>query len=142
MDDFNGKAVLCFYKNGLVQGHCISGIKNSHSLAGQHLPDYNDPLHNDCMERDEFFKVSIQNHDCNTTVSLVLRRPLNNDAGNLSSHHHEQEVNQGYSFLFETTRFLHGSAALSMADKYFSKNDDIKDGLIVCIGDINWSITE
>ncbi|KAI8888676.1 hypothetical protein K501DRAFT_282740 [Backusella circina FSU 941] len=94
------------------------------------------------MERDEFFKVLIQNHDSNTAVSLVLRRPLNNDAGNLFSHEHEQEVNQGYSLLFETTRFLHGPAALSMAHKYFKNDGTMGDDLIVCIGDIRWSLVE
>lgn len=146
MSSFNGIAILCFYSNGLFQGHCINTINNDspYSLVGK-LIDHIDPKHNDCMEPDDFYKVLIQPHKAEEEIiALLLRRPKNNDAGGLSSHEHEEENNNGYQFLFETNQFLSGQQALSFKNKYFVNNS--RDGpeeddhdLIVCIGNIKFS---
>lgn len=141
--NFEGTSILCFYPNGLFQGHFIDKHTNKSpfSLAGKHLPNHVDPQHNDCMEPDNFYQVLIQSHDSieKEQVSLLLRRPKENDAGGLFTHEHEKEQNDGYEFLFETTHFLNGQQALNMKNKYFTataaaSNTD-KD-VIVCIGDV------
>ncbi|KAI8643201.1 hypothetical protein BD408DRAFT_415432 [Parasitella parasitica] len=147
MPCFNGIAILCFYSNGLFQGHCIDPINNDspYSLAGK-LIDHTDPQHNECMEPDDFYNVLIHPHEKKEEemISLLLRRPRNNDAGGLSSHEHEQEANSGFRFLFETNQFLSGQQAMSLKRKYFvsSKQDGSEEedqDMIVCIGNAQFS---
>jgi hypothetical protein len=136
---FEGMAILCFYlSSNLFQGHCINTHTNSSpfSLAGKLDIDHVDPQHNDCMEPDDFYKVLIQPHIQSDKVSLLLRRPKHNDAGGLFTHEHEQEINDGYEFSFETNQFLSGNTALIMKNKYFSSIEDQE--VLVCIGDIKF----
>lgn len=135
--NFEGTSILCFYPSGLFQGHFIDKHTNKSpfSLAGKHLPDYVDPQHNDCMEPDDFYQVLIQAHDSLDKITLVLRRPKENDAGGLFTHEHEKEQNDGYEFLFETNHFLNGQQALAMKNKYFSAST-VDEDVIVCIGDV------
>jgi hypothetical protein len=139
---FEGIAILCFYpSNNLFQGHCINKLANTSpfSLAGKLDPEHVDPQHNDCMEPDDFYNVLIQPHAQTETVSLLLRRPKHNDVGGLSTHEHEQEINDGYKFLFETNQFFSGNTALTMKHKYFPTSNLGDDPeVIVCIGDIKF----
>ncbi|KAL9538724.1 hypothetical protein MBANPS3_010715 [Mucor bainieri] len=140
-------AILCFYSNGLFQGHCLNTINNEspYSFAGK-LIDHTDPKHNDCMEPDDFYSVLIQPYDTQNEeiIPLLLRRPKNNDAAGLSTHEHEEETNNGYQFTFETSQFLSGQQAMTFKNKYFVNNnnssgpeEDDQD-LIVCIGNIEF----
>jgi hypothetical protein len=139
---FEGKAIICFYSNGLVQGHCIDSINSSspYSLAGTLLPDYTDPNHNDCMEPDNFYKILIHHHEQNIKdVQLLVRRPRNDDAGGLSSHEHEEDVNEGYSLSFETEKFYAGDQANRLKQKYFTNQSSMQDNdLVVCVGEIKF----
>lgn len=148
MASFKGIAILCFYSNGLFQGHCLNTINNEspYSLAGKVI-DHTDPKHNDCMEPDDFYSVLIQPYNSRDEeiIKLLLRRPKNNDAAGLSTHEHEEETNNGYQFTFETSQFLSGQQAMSFKNKYFANNnktvgpeEDDQD-LIVCIGNIEFN---
>jgi hypothetical protein len=136
---FKGLCILCFYSTGLFQGHCIDKVNNksTYSLAGKILPDHVDPLHNDCMEPDDFYQVLIQSHVSNTSQALLLRRSKNNDAAGLFTHENEQEQNDGYHFLFETHQFLSGEKAQALKEKYFPRGEE-DPHLTVCIGDIGF----
>ncbi|KAI9347900.1 hypothetical protein BD770DRAFT_446425 [Pilaira anomala] len=145
MSSFKGLGILCFYSNGLFQGHLIDKTTNDspYSLAGK-LSTHLDPNHNDCMEPDDFYKVLIQSHSTlqqqtPEPISLLLRRPKENDAGDLFSHQNEAEINDGYHFSFVTHHFLTGQEAIQLQQKYFTGNLPIQTDVTVCIGDIEFN---
>lgn len=143
---FEGMAILCFYpSNQLFQGHCINATTNDspYSFAGKLNLEHVDPQHNDCMDPDDFYNVLIQSHtQPSDNISLLLRRPKHNDAGGLSTHEHEQEINGGYEFLFETHQFFSGNTALAMKRKYFPSILGDDEQVLVCIGDVKFHNTE
>ncbi|KAI8076088.1 hypothetical protein BDF21DRAFT_422573 [Thamnidium elegans] len=144
MSSFEGLGILCFYNHGLMQGHLIDNTTNEspYSLAGRLLPDHVDPQHNDCMEPDDFYTVLVQSHTTSedNTVSLILRRQKENDASGLSSHEHEQEINDGYQFSFVTHHFLSGQEASTLQQKYFTGHNHAD--VNICIGDVKYYKTE
>lgn len=135
MTSVQGLGILCFYSNGLFQGHVID--KSTHvspcSLAGKRS-NHVDPHHNDCMDKPDFYNMLIHVHDPKTTIPLLVRREKNNDAAGLSTHHHEAELNDGYQLNFTTHHFLTGDQALALQLKYFNRPQ--QDDVVVCIGDI------
>jgi hypothetical protein len=139
---FQGLGIFCFYSSGLFQGHFIDkeNNKSPFSIAGQHVPHYVDELHNDCMEKDEFYKTLIQPHNNTESIALVLRRQKDNDASGLFSHEHELKENNGYQLQFETHQFINGEKALELKSKYFNNYD--KGDVSVCIGDIQFELLE
>lgn len=144
MTSFKGLGILCFYSNGLFQGHLIDKTTNDspYSLAGKRSTHV-DPKHNDCMEPDDFYKILIQSHATlqpAEPISLLLRRPKENDAGGLFSHENEAEINDGYQFSFVTHHFLAGQQAIQLQQKYFTGiNHPIQTDVTVCIGDIEFN---
>ncbi|OBZ91173.1 hypothetical protein A0J61_00782 [Choanephora cucurbitarum] len=136
---FKGSAILCFYSNGMMQGHCIDGLHSPYSLAGSHLVDRVDPLHHDCMEPDDFYSLLICPHQNPTEkIALTVRRPKENDAGGLCTHPHEEEINQQHSLSFETHQFLTGQKAQVIRDKYFAGIYSDQE-VVVCIGPMEFS---
>ncbi|CAO3699731.1 unnamed protein product [Rhizopus stolonifer] len=141
---FQGKAIICFYSNGILQGHCIELVDNSspYSMSGQLLPDYIDPNHNDCMELESFYKILIRHNDKKEKdLFLLLRRPMNNDAGGLSTHEHEEETNEKHFLSFETEQFYSGSQASRLKQKYFnmeSSTTTTEDTDLVCFGEMKF----
>ncbi|KAI8087876.1 uncharacterized protein B0P05DRAFT_530497 [Gilbertella persicaria] len=133
---FQGSAILCFYSNGLVQGHCIDKNNNTcpYSLAGTRS-DHVDPLHHACMEPDDFYSLLIQSHHSQEKINLLVRRPKDNDAGNLFTREHDN--NNKYDFLFQTHQFLSGQKALAIQHKYFGSSHD--EHVVVCIGPVEWN---
>ncbi|KAI8981875.1 hypothetical protein BDF20DRAFT_817977 [Mycotypha africana] len=148
---FKGMAILCFYPNGLLQGHCINTLSNESpfSLAGNKLIDYEDPKHNDCMEPNDFYKIVLRSNykakqGSDSIVSFILRREADNDASGLFTHEHEVHLNEGRQLKFTTQQFLSGQKALNVKNRYLKPSADSShlfsnchnDDLIVCMGDI------
>ncbi|KAI8981017.1 hypothetical protein BDB01DRAFT_795043 [Pilobolus umbonatus] len=159
MSLFNGKAILYFHSSGLLQGHCIDMKTHSspYSLGGKRLEDYVDPHHNDCEEPYDYYSVMIRCHEDNgRVIRLILRKPNDNDAGNLSTRRSIQSEEystsndngidplynsnnmeeEEHALLFETDQFITGTTALKLISKYFPRKDTVAEDEddIVCIG--------
>lgn len=141
MSSFQGMGILCFYTNGFFQGHVIDKTTNEspYSLAGKLTSDHVDPKHNDCMDLQDFYKVLIQVHNTRDTISLLVRRPKDNDAAGLYTHENDTEFNDGYQFTFSTHHFLTGEQAYKLQEKYFNRHEQ---DVTVCIGDIQFEKQE
>ncbi|KAI9283383.1 hypothetical protein BY458DRAFT_496366, partial [Sporodiniella umbellata] len=138
---FQGKAIICFFSNGLFQGHCLSTVDSSspYCIAGNFLPEYVDPNHHECMEADDFCNVLIHhNNGVHQDIKLLIRRPKGNDAGGMSTHEHEKKVNKKYFLTFETEQFFSGAEACNLKNKYFNTSSSaaIGDSEFVCIGEM------
>lgn len=133
---FEGTGILAFYANGLCQGHLIKDNNESpYRLAGQLLPNYKDPNHNDCMDPLDVYKVLIQSDNQEEKgIELMLSREKNNDASGLFS------VDDDISFSFTTNQFISGGKASALQRKYFKNTMNQYNDSVICIGPISFNI--
>ncbi|KAI8374481.1 uncharacterized protein BYT42DRAFT_406303 [Radiomyces spectabilis] len=139
--DFGGVAHLCLANVGYdgtlrtIQGHVHDpNSRKTYGLFGEYTHYYQDPEPNECLEPDLFYELEIYDYDERKSATVMVRRPVSDDAAGFATSPVDDEFNHKQTCSFEPISFYSGRTALNHCRNYIPQvSGDVRE-LVVLLG--------